>query len=264
MPTSRLGVYYDVQGESGPTVLLVAGLGSDARYWSHLVKLLSASYKVITVDNRDSGRSFCAKSSYTTSDMAGDLIDLLDELSLDNVHVLGHSMGGAIAQYMILKAPERFATLILSATFLKVSAFTRHIIESAIRFRLQVTDDVWLMASLPWSYTEDFFTDTEFVNEFVEGALSDPYPQVAKAYTRQAEACLEHDTRTNLSEVHTPTLVVTGESDLLSTVPVARAIAEEVQGALCEVIPKAGHAAPIEFVQDFARVVTQFWRKHAG
>ena len=263
MPETKQGFYYEKHGDAGPCLLLIAGLGSDSRYWNGLVKRLQEHYQVYIFDNRDSGRSTQVEENYLVGDMANDVIGLMDELRIDSAHVLGHSMGGAIAQHLVLSAPEKIKTLVLSATFLQASALTKHAIEIGKVLRPQVDARAWMMMALPWSYTRNFFEDQKNINDAVASAIDDPYPQSEAAYLRQAHACLNHDLRGKLHGVTVPCLVITGETDMLATPDEAKDIATEISNARLYVIPEAAHAAPNEHLNAYAEQLEQFWQEHA-
>src|SRR5919108_6336116 len=119
MPTTEANgqtIYYEDQGEGEP-LLLVPGLAMDTLAWALQVQPFSARHRTILFDNRDVGQSSMAQGTYDIADMAQDALALADALELDTFHLLGVSMGGAIAQEMVLAAPERMRTLTLAVTY---------------------------------------------------------------------------------------------------------------------------------------------------
>ena len=119
MPTIEANgqsLYYEVHGEGEP-LLLVMGLASDTLAWALQVPAFAERHQTIVFDNRDVGQSSMADGPYEVSDMAQDALALADALELDSFHLLGVSMGGAIAQEMALAAPERIRTLTLAVTW---------------------------------------------------------------------------------------------------------------------------------------------------
>ncbi len=108
-------IYYEEYG-SGDPLILILGLGQDMATWGFQIPEFSKSYRVIALDNRDSGKSPRSPASYSTADMAGDVIRLMDRLCIDCAHVLGVSMGGMIAQQVAVGAPEKIKSLVLAST----------------------------------------------------------------------------------------------------------------------------------------------------
>src|SRR5438128_2019425 len=105
-----LRIYYDTFGfEDDPPLVLVHGLGSQAPYWREefCYGLLDRGFFVVRVDLRDSGLSthLPEDASYTLSDMADDLIAVLEALAISRVHLVGHSLGAMIAQTLAIEHP---------------------------------------------------------------------------------------------------------------------------------------------------------------
>ena len=92
-----LGIFYREAGD-GPPVLLVQGLEMDHRGWAMQLPALRDRFRCLSFDNRDVGQSDRARAPYTVKEMAADALGLLDALGVRRAHVVGFSMGGAIAQ----------------------------------------------------------------------------------------------------------------------------------------------------------------------
>ncbi|SDN52268.1 Pimeloyl-ACP methyl ester carboxylesterase [Fictibacillus solisalsi] len=106
-----MDLYYEASGSGKPIVLLHSG-GADLRDWTFIAPLLAQKYKVITVDGRGAGLS---PSPVSPANYVEDVLTLLNHLELDQVVLVGHSMGGQIATEFTLEYPERVAELILIA-----------------------------------------------------------------------------------------------------------------------------------------------------
>src|SRR2546423_12181061 len=110
MPTAGAGEV-DSADEGGgwlsPPLLLVAGIPAIANDWSLLAERLAESRRVVTYDNRGSGRSSVTPGPYTTKQLAADAVRLLEVLGIARADVFGMSMGGMIAQEVALGWPDR-------------------------------------------------------------------------------------------------------------------------------------------------------------
>src|SRR3954452_22259728 len=93
------------------------GLASNTLSWLPQLPAFAAAHRTVIFDNRDVGQSSMAEGPYEISDVAADALALADALELDSFHLLGVSMGGAIAQEMAIAAPERVRTLTLAVTW---------------------------------------------------------------------------------------------------------------------------------------------------
>ncbi len=134
--------------------------------------------------------------------MARDALALADELELDSFHLLGVSMGGAIAQEIALQAPERVRTLTLAVTFPTGGAYARRLAEVwGARVR-QISHEQHVDELMLMNHSEEFYDHPEMV-EFVRTAmLNNPHPQPPEAFCRQLAACSRHDTRDRLGSPH--------------------------------------------------------------
>ncbi|MFO7562352.1 MAG: alpha/beta hydrolase [Enhygromyxa sp.] len=108
-------IHYEVEG-SGPPVLLIQGVGVIGAGWRPQIEKLRDRYTLCAFDNRGIGRSTCRSRPASVEQMSADTLALLDELGWARAHVVGHSMGGLIAEQLGLDAPSRVASLSLLCT----------------------------------------------------------------------------------------------------------------------------------------------------
>src|SRR3970282_637492 len=104
-------LHYNIIGEGEP-ILILHGLFGSSRDWYSIAKILAKDYQVITPDLRNHGQSEHAD-SMTYTDMAEDVLYLIKELSLDNISLIGHSMGGKVAMVNALLHPSLIEKLIV-------------------------------------------------------------------------------------------------------------------------------------------------------
>lgn len=109
-------IAYSVEG-SGPAVLLIQGVGVHGAGWRPQIDALASRFTCIAFDNRGMGKSQPTGAAVTVPQMADDAKAILDAERIDAAHVVGHSMGGLIAQQLALDAPGRVRSLALLCTF---------------------------------------------------------------------------------------------------------------------------------------------------
>ena len=111
-----ISVAYEVQG-SGPPLLLIMGYRLSSRAWPpEFIDALAKRFTLILFDNRGTGLSEKPAFGYALSNIAKDICGLLEHLAIPRAHVLGYSMGGAVAQELACRYPERVQRLVLCAT----------------------------------------------------------------------------------------------------------------------------------------------------
>ena len=112
---NNIDIYYEITG-SGEPLVLIAGLGYDMWMWRNMIPGLAEHFQVIAFDNRGVGQTDKPEGPYTAKLLADDTAGLIEALGLQRVAVLGHSMGGFVAQALALSRPDLLSKLILSAT----------------------------------------------------------------------------------------------------------------------------------------------------
>ena len=256
-------LYYEVHGEGEP-LLCVAGLSCDTLIWIPQIQAFSAHHRTVIFDNRDVGQSSMAEPGYDIADMARDALALADELELDTFHLLGVSMGGAIAQEMALQAPGRVRTLTLAVTFATRGAYSHRLAEvwsARVRqiSREQHVDELMLL-----NHSEGFYENPEMVAFVRSAMLQNPHPQPPEAFARQLEACSRQDTLDRLGSLTMPTHVIGGERDILVPIWKQREIASAIPDAKLDVFAGAPHGLSLERAEDFNAAVLEFIRETAA
>jgi 3-oxoadipate enol-lactonase len=260
MPTIQANgqtLYYEVHGEGEP-LLLVMGLAADTMAWAMQVPALSAHYRTIIFDNRDVGQSSMAAAPYEITDLAQDTLSLADALELESFHLVGASMGGAIAQEVALAAPDRVRTLTLAMTWPRGGAWAAKLSElwsARVEHmsREERVDELMLL-----TLSEDFFENADGVAWLRDVMLQNPHPQSADAFARQLDASSRHDTRERLGRLALPTHVIGAEHDILVPVWKSRELAQLIPGAQLSVIDAGPHGANLENAEEFNRLVLDF------
>jgi 3-oxoadipate enol-lactonase len=266
MPTTEANgqtLYYEVHGEGEP-LLCVMGLSADTLAWALQAPVFAEQHRTVIFDNRDVGRSALAEGPYEIADMARDALALADALELDTFHLLGVSMGGAIAQEMVLAAPERVRTLTLAVTFPAGGAWARKLSEVWGTRVHKLTREEWVDELMLLNFSEAFFEDAVRVAFARELMLKNPNPQPADAFARQLDACGRHEARGRLGSIDVPTHVIGAEHDILVPVWKSREIAELIPGAALTVFEAAPHGCNLERAEEFNRAVLDFIAQRAA
>lgn len=266
MPTTEANgqtIYYEVHGKGEPLVC-VMGLAADTLAWALQVPAFSARHRTVVFDNRDVGRSSMSEGSYEIADMAADALALADVLELDSFHLLGVSMGGAIAQEMALAAPERVHTLTLAASFAAGGRWSRALSDVwgarvGRMSREERIDELMLL-----TLSEAFFENAEGVAWLRNLMLQNPHPQPADAFARQLDAASRHDARARLATLDAPAHVIGAEYDILVPVWKSRELTELIPGAQLTVLDACPHGLNVERAEEFNRAVLDFIAERAA
>ena len=227
--------------------MLINGLGLSGGAWWRTVDALKSTTRVITFDHRGIGRSESYSHAFTTEAMADDVISIVDDLSLDRIHVYGFSLGGMVAQQVALRYPDRVRGLVLGGTHsggrhteypdAEVLDFFRR------RARMESRQAAW--ESVAYNYSPRARAEqADRIAEDIERRLHNPFNE--RAYRAQLLAASLHNCYRRLDRIRAPTLVVHGARDRIIPVANAHMTAERVPGARLEILDEAGHLYPTE------------------
>ena len=244
-------MYYEVHGEGIPLVM-INGYSGNIDNWDHLVPIvgtLSKHFKVITLDNRGTGRSSKPEGPYSIKTMADDVALLLDLLEIEKTHVLGASMGGMIAQELALRHKDKVDALVLICTSPGGKAYQISGQREAFEYIRRISSPPPGMSMQ--EIMEELFSIVYNPKYFEENrdrimSPSTKYLTVVSTLEKQYDACVSHDTYDRLGSIEGRTLVIHGENDLLLFPEGARILAENIPNASLLMVKEAGHMVPYE------------------
>lgn len=265
MPFSKsngINLYYELHGGGDPLVL-IPGLGYGGWMWHRMIPGLAGHFQVISVDNRGVGQSDKPPGPYTANLLAADILGLLDEHDLPKAHIMGHSMGGFIAQAFALEYPDRVDRLILSATnfggprHLPISAEAMAVLTDLSGDPIERLRRGIVVSCAP-GFAEN---DPEFVEHWVNYRVNNPIDpagyqaQLAIGLGLISEAAsFEH----RLGAVTARTLVLFGAEDKVVPPENAALLAGVLPNAQVTIIPDAGHFFPFEAPQAANDAIIRF------
>jgi pimeloyl-ACP methyl ester carboxylesterase len=263
--TNGISLYYEIHGNGAPLVL-IPGLGYDGWMWHKMIPGLAEHFQVISIDNRGSGQSDKPAGPYSAQMLAADVAGMLDDFSLPQAHVMGHSMGGFIAQAFALDYPERVDRLILSATNF---GGPRHapITPEAMAVLTDLSGDPIerLRRGIAISCAPGFAeANPKFVDYWVNYRVQHPLDpagyqsQLAIGLSLIPEAA---SFELRLEQIDAPTLIIFGEHDKVVPPANATLLQEKIKGAEVVILPGAGHFFPFETPEEANRAVIEFLRR---
>lgn len=242
--------YFEDVGAGEPLVL-ICGLSADLQVWRFQVAELSKTFRVITFDNRGAGRSSVPDEPYSITQMADDLLALLNHLEIPAANLLGWSMGGVIAQSCALASPGRVRRLLLLNTFAAADGFLREAISNWVNIRrsnMPYEQVVRHVARLVFS--AHLAQNAKAYEAFIQVMLANPYRQPAHGLVRQAAALLKYQAPPELTSLSMPTTVFVAEHDQLTPQHMSAELVAAIPGASLRVLPGA-HSGFLEYPSEY-------------
>lgn len=261
--TNGIEIYYEEHG-AGQPLLLIGGLGANVLDWAPQIPVLARHYRVVAFDNRGAGRSDKPDALYSIPQFADDTAGLMDALGIAAAHVLGHSMGGFIAQELALRYPQRLKSLVLSATTcggtrsVPPPQESMHLLTNLPTMTLREAAE----HGLPLLYSRQFIDQSRDI--IIRNTLqSAQYPCPPHAHRRQFWACLSYTSYDRLPDIKTPTLVIAGSDDQIIPCENSRILARRIPNAELLILDGVGHGYLLETQEKALGAILDFLRHNS-
>jgi 3-oxoadipate enol-lactonase len=260
-----LRIAYELRGSprlQRPSLILVQGMGFDRTGWGPAIRLLQRRFRLVLIDNRGSGGSTANVASFGISEMAADVVAVLDDIGLPAAHLLGASLGGMIAQELAIDYPDRVDGLVLACTTPGlpfgypmpaewvglIAATSRMAPAAALRRHVEIALSTATVDNRP-----------ELVEQIIARqrleAGGDPSARQA-----QATAGARYVGSFRQQRIRARTLILHGEADRVVDPRNAGLLARRIAGADLVIFPGLGHLFFWEDPAGFAAAVTSFLR----
>jgi pimeloyl-ACP methyl ester carboxylesterase len=257
-------LYYEVQGEGDPFIFL-NGVMMSTVSWVAYVPVLSRKFKLILVDFRDQGRSSRMTEQYELDIHAGDILGLLDELALPKVHMMGVSYGGNVALKFALYHQERLKTLLLPNTNNFISNILSQI-GQGWELAAELNDGgKFFQLITPITYSPAFFQSSpEFFAQGQVLSKSMLTKEWFEAFIRLSRSAYNYYIPPEqLKTITVPTLLIGAEDDIITPIEYMEILHENIKGSEFVVIPRAGHGAVIERMNEIMTIIIGFATKNS-
>jgi 3-oxoadipate enol-lactonase len=249
-------IFYDITG-SGPPVILLHPFPVHHEFWLPVAQMLSSRYRLILPDLRGHGESLLGSGPATMQKHATDIARVMDAAGVDRAPLIGVSIGGYAIFEFWRCFRDRVTTLVLCNTKAQADS------PEARSARLQVADDVLQRGTEQFfeSMVEKVFGETTRRSrpDLAEGALRMMRKMSAENVAGVQRGMAERsDSIATLKTITVPTLIITGDEDLLTGLPEAELMKQNIPGSQIKVVAKAGHYSPWEQSDEVGRLLRQF------
>jgi pimeloyl-ACP methyl ester carboxylesterase len=263
-------IAYIDEGKGEQTIILVHGLASNAGFWRYNIPELSKNYRVIAIDLPGYGKSQKGDYAYSISFYAEQIKNLIEELNLKNVVLVGHSMGGQIGIKFAINYPNTLSKLILAspAGFEEFQRGEGDWLRSVMTIKfIKATSEEGIRRNLSNNF---YCWDDKWewmIEERVRMRKSKEFDEFAYTVVRCVNAMLDEPTFDKLNLIKTPTLVVYGKYDGLipnpylnpgSTSDVFESGIKQISNLKLIELDNAGHMIQIEIAEEFNNTLLNY------
>jgi 3-oxoadipate enol-lactonase len=260
LQTSRLRFWVEDSGGSGEPLLLISGLGYSSWCWAELRETLRERWRVITFDNRGTGRSAQPAGPYSIAMLADDAASVLDARGVEAAHVMGHSMGGYIALTLARRHPQRVRSLVLVSTAgggrgcLPLPEDTR----AAWLAAAGLPPEQYARRTMPLSFAPGWTErHPERFERYLQNRLQHPTPPAC--WAAQFQACEQYFAEgVGAERITQPALVIHGTADRVIPFANGELLAAQLPNARLLRLDGIGHLPYLEEPELFTSVVREF------
>ncbi|MFX1451892.1 MAG: alpha/beta fold hydrolase [Promethearchaeota archaeon] len=268
-------ICFDIHGDGDP-IILIHGFSDRKEHWRAQISSLSEYFKVIRMDNRGAGKSDRPDGEYTMNLYASDVLGLIDFLGIGKAHIVGHSLGGMIAQNFAILYPSKVNKLILINTLPGLRPPGEPIDEAIRMYKENAINGHEAMLKDPLNefingakgkYSRNFwklmrdnpkknFHEIWSVEDLIEEKLKDG-PTI-KDLSNQAHALSTHNTYERLHEIQNEVLILSAERDKSCPKSMGEKMHELIPNSKFIIIKGAGHQSILEKAPEINHIIIDF------
>lgn len=256
-----MSLAYTVSGRSEAgveTVVLSAGLGGAATFWAPQMAALEAHYRVLAYDHRGTGANpGPLPDSYTIAHMAADVVDLLDDAGIAQVHLLGHALGGLVGLQLALDAPGRLRRLVLVNSWDRLDPHTARCFEARLALLRHVGPEAYVKAQPIFLYPAAWLS-AHAERMARDDAHGIAHFQGAPTLEARVAALQRFDVADRLQAIAVPTLVAASRDDVLVPYTCSERLARGLPNATLSLVPEGGHGFTVTEPEPFNQTMLSF------
>ena len=257
-----INLNYESFGEDFPLIMIL-GLESNIDWWGRsLLRKISNHFRVIVFDNRGTGRSDAPDIKFTLKTLIEDTVGLMDVLNIEQAHVFGHSMGGRIAQGVVLNYPKRVKKLIICSSSCgesKLIPASPEVIHIVRKPRENQSPEEAAKNMLSIFYTKEFLKKNPKIVEIAIQNMT-KVKTSPKSYNQQLEAIATFDVCERLKKINTETCVMHGKKDQLVPPQNGEVLAKLIPNAKLVLFKNSGHVPFVEEREKFLKSLIDFFK----
>ena len=254
-----INIEYYVEG-GGTPLMMIMGFTGQASSWSErFLEQLRPHFQIIRFSNRGTGLTDKPQTEYSIPMMADDVAGLLAEVGIEKAHVLGISMGGMIAQELVLNHPQVVQGLALGCT---TPGWSQGVQPSQEVLALLapvpgVSPEEQFRKAWPAIVTPEFVErEREFLEEMLRSGLENPTP--VDTMGQQMAAIMRFDSYERLPQIQSPTLIIHGDKDVLVPTKNGHILQERIADSTLRIVPEVAHMFFWEKPAESAGVIVEF------
>lgn len=250
--TGPASLHVTASGSGSPTLVFLHYWGGSSRTWQPVIDRLAPVTRCVAIDQRGWGRSIGPEAGYAIENLAADATAVIEQLELDDYILVGHSMGGKVAQLLATGRPGGLRGVVLVAP--------------APARPTEIPDEVRAQMGVAYASRESVLVTLDSIlshaplsDELHEQVIADSLGGSAGAKREWPASAILQDVSVNLDRIDVPVLVVAAEHDQVEPVTLMESnVIGLIPGARLEVIADSGHLIPLEQPAELSDLIAGF------
>jgi pimeloyl-ACP methyl ester carboxylesterase len=250
--TGSATLHVQQAGIGSPALVFLHYWGGSTRTWHPVIARLAATARCVAIDHRGWGTSSAPRAGYATSDLADDATAVITDLGLDTYLLVGHSMGGKVAQLIATRRPAGLRGVVLVAP----APAKPPLIPDAVRTQMMTAYDSRDSVVV---VLDSVLRHAPLGDEFREQVIADSLAGATAAKYEWPAHTISEDVSGDLDRIEVPVLVVVGEQDRVEPVAIMRShVVANIAGATLDIVPETGHLMPLERPAELSTRIAAF------
>jgi pimeloyl-ACP methyl ester carboxylesterase len=251
-----INIRFKDEGKGTPQIVFLHYWGGSSRTWDDVVAALPSGYRLIRPDLRGWGDSLPAQSAtapgYALSDFVADAEALIEQLGLENYVLVGHSMGGKVAQLLASKRPAGLKGLVLVAS---APAGPLNLPPPA----LEVMASAYESADSVGMAIDHMLTGKSLSEKHRQQVIQDSLKGLPEAKAAWPKSASQEDITGEVGKINVATLIIAGELDKVDSPTVLKAeLLTRIPRARLVELASTGHLSPLESPTEIADAIVSF------
>jgi pimeloyl-ACP methyl ester carboxylesterase/ketosteroid isomerase-like protein len=250
--TNGIRIHAVEAGQGEQTLVFLHYWGGSSRTWRLVTDALASTYRTIATDHRGWGDSDAPPHGYSIADLANDAQGAIEALGLERYVLVGHSMGGKVAQLLASRRPRGLEGLVLVAPSPPTPMALPDEARAAMLHAYDTRESVGAVL-------DQVLSGSPLAPEQREQVIEDSLRGAPQAMAAWPNVAMREDISVQVAVIAVPVLVIAGERDQVDRVETLKAeLIPRIAGAQLEVLPGVGHLSPLEAPGALAGLIRRF------
>lgn len=256
-------IYYEIHGRGTP-IVLSAGMGGSASFWTPQAEALAKHHQVILYDHAGTGRSASgADCAHSIADMADDIICVMNYAGADTAHIVGHAIGGIVGIELAMRHAERLRSLVVVNGWNRADPFLQRCFEIRKQILNQSGPKAYVRAQPLFLYPPQWISENIGHLEEEEERILAHFPAVS-TMNHRIDMFLAFDPGERLATIAVPTLLASARDDSLVPAYLTRQLAAAIPGAQMQEVEWGAHAFTVVTPHIFNDMLLDFCKEVDG